>query len=186
MREQIRSFAEGLVPSNDDGDPGPAVEARAAELRVALEELRVQNEALFEACTRLEREMAKYRDLYDSAPEAFVTTDARGIIVDANPATARVFGLPPEMLPGKLLIGFIARRDTVPFRNHLRQIVESTGHGAFSVQIRPRGGSPRVAHLTVRAVRDSAFASSSGRDARIAFHWTVRAEKSDEEPAPST
>lgn len=185
MGEHIRSLAEAMVASNDDRDSHPMTEGRASALRVALEELRAQNEALFEACARLEREMAKYRDLYDGAPDALVTTDGRGVIVDANPATGKLFGLPSEMLPGKLLIGFVARKDTGPFRNCLRGIVESTGHGSFSVQIRPRGGTPRVAHLTVRAVSGSALATNGGSDGRMAFHWTVRVEKPHDGPSTS-
>jgi PAS domain S-box-containing protein len=183
MKEQIRSFTEALTPSNDDGDLN--VEGRASELRVAIEELRAQNETLSEACARLEREMAKYRDLYDSAPEALVTTDARGVVIDANPAAARLLGLPRETLPGKLLIGFVARKDTGPFRDHLRAIAQSTGYGAFSVQIRPRGCSPVVAQLTVRTVDGSAVAASNGRHSRRVFHWTVRVEKTDEQLRPA-
>lgn len=81
--------------------------------------------------------------------------------------------MPLELLQGKLLIGFVARGDTSPFRDRLREIVEGSGHGAFSVRIRPRGGIPVGVQLAVRAVQDSALATP-GRREPVAFHWTVR------------
>jgi PAS domain S-box-containing protein len=173
MRAQIQRFADTVQPSNG----GSAFDARSleSEMRVAIEELRAQNDTLFEACTRLEWEIAKYRDLYDSAPHALVTTDKRGVIVDANRAAAALFELPHETLPGKLLIAFVARRDTSPFRARLRGIAYGPGHDAFPVQMRPRGGKPVLAHLEVRAIRASALVAGD-REGPAALHWTIRLE----------
>jgi PAS domain S-box-containing protein len=152
-----------------------AVDAGAREdglLRVAIETLRAQNDMLFEACARLERERVRYHDLYVSAPDALVTTDERSTIVEANPATARVLNFPHETLPGKLLIGFVARGDTNVFRGRVRALVG--GHGsqeAFSVRMRPRGGRPFLAELSVRVVR-------SQLEPTVALHWNMRVDGS--------
>jgi PAS domain S-box-containing protein len=163
-------FPEGRWPVPRSSVDGAG---REAELRVALEELRAQNDTLHEACTRLERETAKYRDLYDSAPDALVTTDARGVILDANLATATLVGFPHEMLPGKLLIAFVVRRDTCAFRDRLHVIVNGTGHGSFSVRIRPRGGRPIQALLTVRAVHATVRTLVGHPEPPVALHWTI-------------
>jgi PAS domain S-box-containing protein len=159
MRAEIKRFTDGVDAS-----------VREDELRVAIEELRAQNDTLFEACARLERETARYRDLYDSAPDALVTTDERSTIVEANRASARLLGFPLEMLAGKLLIGFVARGDTNEFRRHLRAIVGSPpGHGSFSVRMRRRGGHPFQAQLAVRVVRGQL-------EPTMAVHWNVRVD----------
>jgi PAS domain S-box-containing protein len=175
MRAEIKRFADAVVSSDK---PPSVVEARGreSELRVAIEELRAQNDTLFEACARLEQEIAKYRDLYDGAPDALVTTDERGTILDANVATAALLDFPHEMLAGKLLIAFVARGDTFAFRSHLRQIVEGPRHGTFSTRIRPRGSRPVLAHFAVRAVHGLAPSARRQGEPRIVLHWTVRTD----------
>lgn len=163
MRADIERFAGRAEPPPD------------SKLKLAVEELRAQNETLQEACSRLERETAKYRHLYDSAPDAFVTTDDRGIILDANPAMAKLLGFRHDLLAGKLLIAFVARRDTVAFRAHLRSIASGSGHGTFSVRMRPRGGSPFVAHLAVRTLRNKVQAIN---EPSKEMHWSIRADPS--------
>lgn len=162
MGEEVDRFARDIEAAPE------------SKLAVAVEELRAQNEALREACVRLERQSAKYQHLYDNAPDALVTTDDRGVIVDANPPVARLFGYPHDMMPGKLLIGFVARRDTVPFRDHLHSIVQGSGQGMFSVRMRPRGGAPFLAHLSVRAVQGTVRPVRGPRPASTEFHWTIR------------
>jgi signal transduction histidine kinase len=171
MRAEIQRFADAVEPY-DEARSAIEAQGRESELRVAIEELRAQNEALFEACWRLESEIAKYRDLYDGAPEALVTTDERGAILDANLATATLLDFPHALLPGKLLIAFVARGDTVGFRNRLREIVDGPRYGAFSCRIRPRGGSPVLAHFAVRAVP----AVRRQGEPRMVLHWTARIE----------
>jgi PAS domain S-box-containing protein len=177
MRVEIQRFTEAADASGRGRGPKDRATwvepGRESELGVALEELRAQNDTLYEACARLERENAKYRDLYDSAPDALVTTDARGVIVDANLGTATLFGFPHEMLPGKLLIAFIARGDTITFRDHLRSIVEGAGRGSFSVRVRPRGGRPVPALVAMRVVHGTVRALDSRREPSATLHWTI-------------
>lgn len=129
-----------------------------------------------EACIRLEREMAKYRDLYESAASALLTTDARGIIVDANAPSATLLCVPRDVLVGRLLVAFVARRDTHAFRDSLRAILNGPRQGEFSLRIRPRGGAPVLAHLAVRAVHApvTARADGNGGGELVALHWSIR------------
>ncbi len=179
LRLEVRRFTDGLDPS-EDGRSAAESQGREAELRVAIEELRAQNDTLLEACSRLERETAKYRDLYDGAPDALVTTDARGVIVDANPTTATLLAFSHDLLPGKLLIAFVARRDTMAFRGGLRAIVEGPGHGTISVRLRPRGGAPFLAHLALRAVHGPVRAIRGRREPPVALHWTIRVDAGEQ------
>src|SRR5579871_2944399 len=51
------------------------LQAHNEELLLCIEELRTQREALVEAHRHLEREHARYIDLFEGAPDAYVTTD---------------------------------------------------------------------------------------------------------------
>ena len=66
----------------------------------------VQAEELARLCARLEGERAKYVDLFENAPDAYVVTTAHGILSEANIAAGRLFGVTARALVGKALIGF--------------------------------------------------------------------------------
>ncbi|HEY1690861.1 MAG TPA: PAS domain-containing protein [Polyangiaceae bacterium] len=183
MHAKIEAFAErvGLLRTrlgegreqDGDGADGHAARQAADELGLGIEELRAQRDALIEAQGNLERERAKYLDLFLHAPDAYVTTDARGLILDANEPAASLLALPRAGLAGKLLIGFVARGDTRHFRERLRDVEAETGTGVFEVRLRPRGRSPLRVALSVSSVRGA-------RQERIAFRWTLRAAEKGE------
>jgi PAS domain S-box-containing protein len=139
---------------------------RDLELADVNAELRRQSEQLAQARQFLERERARYADLFDSAPDAYIESDAQGVVREANLAAAALLALPPELLVGKLLISFVARGDTRAFRGYLAALGAPEPPEAtrtFEVRLRPRGGSPFLASVSVRAVRGAG-----------AHRWTLR------------
>lgn len=163
------------VVSSDSGEEkedGPQMTARLrrqeSELVLALEELRAQHANLREAHALLEDEHARYVELFDSAPDAFVTTDVRGLIRAGNGAAALLLGVPPDVLRRpRPLIGFVVRQDTRRFRDHLGASGKSPGRHSFSLRMRARGGMPFAASLSVRTVL-------RGGDDSLELHWTIR------------
>jgi PAS domain S-box-containing protein len=125
---------------------------RETELTHVHAELRREHEQLLQARRFLERERARYADLFDSSPEAYIETDAHGVMREANRATATLLAHPQEQLIGKLLIAFVARGDTRAFRRHLLALGGPEGGRTFQVRMRPRGGAPFLAAASVRAV----------------------------------
>jgi PAS domain S-box-containing protein len=125
---------------------------RETELTHVHAELRREHELLLQARRFLERERARYADLFDSSPEAYVETDAHGVVREANRATAALLAHPQEQLIGKLLIAFVARGDTRAFRRHLMALSGPEAARAFQVRMRPRGGAPFLASASVRVV----------------------------------
>lgn len=143
--ERVRSLA--LVPQ-------PAPDPRDAELGVAVEELRTQNEELGNACRMLERERAKYVSMFSNAPDAYLTTNAKGIITEANAAAGLLLGMDAWFLAGKLLIAFVARQDVHGFRQHLKSVAGlRDGTSTFSARMRARGAPVFAGSLSVRAMR---------------------------------
>ncbi len=179
--ERIQEFADRLRRFTDRSASlarrGPAATLAAADLLSELRErdlelanvnaeLRRQTELLAQARRFLERERARCADLFDGAADAYVETDAQGVVREANRAAAALVALPQELLVGKLLISFVARGDTRAFRGYLAGLGGSEASEetqTFEVRIRPRGGTPFVAAVSVRAVRGAG-----------AHRWTLR------------
>jgi PAS domain S-box-containing protein len=77
-----------------------ALQAANEELAATEEELRVQNEDLNASRAEAERSRAKYLDLFETAPDGYISTDAEGIIQEVNKAAVRVLGLSAAYLKG--------------------------------------------------------------------------------------
>lgn len=151
----------------------PVVREREEELALAAEELRVQQDQLEVACELLERERAKYMDLFEQSPDAYVATDTGGSITNANMAAGALFGVEPSLLVGKPLISFVARQDTRSFREQLRELKDAPDVRSMTLRMRPRGGGVFVVAFCVRVVRGL-------RGKPMAFRCTLR--KTDAPP----
>lgn len=142
------------------------IRLQEAELSLAVEELRAQNDALIESQELLETERAKYAELFDNASDAYVTTDGRGVVLEANIAAATLLSMPRHAMARKLLIGFVARRDTRAFRSILKALHDKP-RDTFSLNLRPRGGPPFRASLSTRRVRRAPHGA-------FELCWTIR------------
>lgn len=128
-------FAEvDFVPSASK-ELGLAVE----ELQVAIEELQHQNQALAIAAASNGTERDYYRELFESAPIAYLLTDLNGTIQESNRAAAKLLNVPARFLPGKPLSIFVSET----YRQYFR--VEMT----------------RQQQLLVAAVEDAESSSAS-------------------------
>ncbi len=146
------------------------------ELQVTQEELRQQNEELVSSRQDAEAQKQRYEELFQSAPEASLVTDANGMVEEANRAAAVLLGVPLEALVGKPIFSFMAAED----RRSLRQSVLSLVGGgpaagdrmdALALRLQPRHLSRDSAHIdaeaTVAAARDAT-------GALIALRWFLR------------
>jgi len=70
---------------------------------------------------------ARYTDLYDFAPVAYVTMDRSGRIEEANLAAAQLFGVPRDRLIGMPFALFVWREDSPLFLHHLLRCRTSDG-----------------------------------------------------------
>lgn len=158
-RERARRTSADLIAFSERvrllaAPPGGAADARDTELGLATEELYAQGEDLASACRLLERERAKYHSLFDEAPDAYLTTNAKGVIKEANAAAGALLGMAPWFLSGKLLIAFVARQDVHGFRRRLQDTERSRGRNSnFSLRMRTRGAGVFAANLSARAIR---------------------------------
>ncbi len=149
-----------------------------AQLAFADAELREMNDAFATAVRRLERERARNRALFASS-EPSIVTDRAGAIDEANDAAATLLSVWQDGLRGKPLVGLVARQDTRAFREWLRTLDGGRQPGRIEVLLRPRGGAPFRARLTVRVL-------SGAVDPKGALHWTIHPTAAHPTVAPAS
>jgi PAS domain S-box-containing protein len=137
------------------------------ELQVSEEELRQQNETLAESREALEAERARYRDLFHFAPDAYLLTDAEGVVREANRAAASLLGVGEQALAGKPLAVFVDARARRDFRQLLARLAGEERMEDWELHLHPRRGGPVDASCSVAAVR--------GRDGAVeGLRWLLR------------
>ena len=77
---------------------------RDEELRATVDELAEQLDSVRHAASLLERERAKYVDLFEHAPDAYVVTNLAGVIEEANTAASALFRAEAAFLRGRSLV----------------------------------------------------------------------------------
>ena len=121
------------------------------EIQVYQEEVTAQNEELLNAQAALEETRDRFIDLYDFAPNGYLTLDRDGVIVQINLTGAALLGRPRQAIVGVPLRGFVHARDRallVDFHRRCRR--SEDGHGvdvALSLDI---GGTRRQVDLLCR------------------------------------
>src|SRR6266480_551792 len=148
---------------DEDGDLLALVE----ELRVADEELRVQNDELAASRDMIELERQKYHDLFNFAPDAYIVTDIKGMIREANVAASQLLGVPTQFLVGKPMTTFFDESASKSHRYKLDQLCGADRCDDWEISLKPRNGSPIPVSVSVGQI--------SRRDKSVAgYRWIVR------------
>jgi PAS domain S-box-containing protein len=91
------------------------------EISVYQEELLVQNQALMQAQSALEETRDQFIELYDFAPNGYLTLDDRGVICRCNLTAAALFGLSRTAIEGLPLLSFVTPGSRQPYFDFLRR-----------------------------------------------------------------
>jgi PAS domain S-box-containing protein len=138
------------------------------ELRVTEEELRVQNEQLAHTQVLIEAERVRYEELFQLAPDAYLVTDADGVIAEANHAAAALLRVSATRLRGKPLVLFVPLPAREELRTRVEQVAALGRLDEWETWLQPRGGGAAVpVSCTVAAVHDTAAGATGLR-------WLVR------------
>lgn len=121
------------------------------ELQASDAELHQQNQALADTRLQIDLERQRYRTLFELAPDAYLVTDEKGKIYQANQAAEALFSLPQEGLVGKPLLSLIELGDWPGFQQRLAQ-----PHSAEPWEIRliPHQDEPVAVAITTRYLKD--------------------------------
>jgi PAS domain S-box-containing protein len=174
--EEFQSRLENIGQRFDRIAQGevPAMEIAVEDLRVTLEELRVadeelrrQNDMLVVAHTQVEVERQRYRDLFELAPDAYLVTDAYGVVTEANQSASRLLGTAPRYLQGRLLANYVVREHRSDFRGLISRMTRNSHSHCATVTLQPREREPIAVEVTCSLIRDA-----KGHPAAI--RWILR------------
>jgi len=70
---------------------------------------------------KIDHVVQRYSDLYEFAPNGYVSFDRSGRITEINLTASQLFGLPRERIIGMPFLVFVSRDDTTLFLHHLLQ-----------------------------------------------------------------
>jgi PAS domain S-box-containing protein len=111
------------------------------ELQVMITELRQKNLELAQTRNQVEAERARYKDLFEFAPDGYLETDRMGIVLEVNQAGSRMLKVATEFLIGKPLAMYIHEDDRRDFRTWLVQLSSRRADLVFEkrdLRLKPR------------------------------------------------
>lgn len=137
-------------------DPGSLVKRALGELSTALEEVRVAQEQIIENRRRTEElqaeladQAAKYWELFDEMPDAYVVTRPDTTIAEVNRAAAGLLNVSQRFLVGKTLSVFVCE-DRAQFLEESDRLAHEKGIAELQIKVRPRERAPLVISARVR------------------------------------
>lgn len=144
----------------------------------AEEELRVQGEQLTATRLELDRVYARNETLFAAASTAYAVTDVHGMVVDANRAAWRLFGIVPPARTRRSIVSMFA----APDRRHVRSLLGQ----AVAAGQRPPSAQMVLAAGTGRAVAVSVEAHTDPQAGATVLRWqlTPSAEADDTALSP--
>jgi PAS domain S-box-containing protein len=150
----------GVPPEGVAREALAELQATLEALRISHEELTAQNDALAESRGFLEVEHDRYRALFFNAPVAYVVTDVRGVITQANRAAITLFNVDERFLMSKPLPTFVVPAHRAGMRQAMLSAA-ATGErirGEWDVQ--PRRHPPLPAAVDVALLRGTPSADA--------------------------
>jgi diguanylate cyclase (GGDEF)-like protein/PAS domain S-box-containing protein len=153
--EFLRARAKKLLTK-----PGPEldkislteIQELVHELQIHQVELDMQNDELRRSYAATEAALAKYADLYDSAPIGYFTFNPRGLILEANLTGVRLLGVERGSLLRTPFFSHIVPAFQAEFRAHLRQVFATQTRQFCTLQLVTSEGAGRYVTLESIAV----------------------------------
>ncbi|HEY9861106.1 MAG TPA: ATP-binding protein [Candidatus Obscuribacterales bacterium] len=125
------------------------------ELQVSEEELFKQNQELISTRQTIELERQHYHDLFDQAPDSYLVTDDKGIILEANSAIASMLKVSQQFLIGKPFAFFIADDTRRAFYVKLPQLQRLEKLQDWELRLCPHNSHPFDVTVTLTTIPNS-------------------------------
>jgi PAS domain S-box-containing protein len=152
----LRESVEAKLRSNAvDADGKVAPADQLDSLHRALEELRVGWENLQAQSEQVAQDREHYVELFRLAPDAYVVTDAYGMITELNFAAQKLLRFTPSNLTKKPLELFVAMEHRQAFRTNLNAtLAQGTKTAQTWLSALGRGSAPALnVEFTVGTIR---------------------------------
>ena len=137
MLQRVRPNALDGWAADDFAAASQILEGAFHDLDRAVEELKVQNEALVAARFELEESSAVFRDLFERAPFANLVTTTAGHIAFANDAAGRLLRRSKNALVKKPLACFVPLGERDLFREALARSCTSPAVATWPISLMP-------------------------------------------------
>ena len=151
MRARAKKFLAKPGPELDKIPP-TEIQKLVRELQIHQVELDLQNEELRRSQGETEAALAKYADLYDSAPIGYFTFNPQGVILEANLTGVRLLGVERGSLMGTPFLPHIVPAFRPEFRAHLQQVFATQARQFCTLQLDTSEGAARYVTLESIAV----------------------------------
>src|SRR5947209_2422201 len=136
LKELQGALSSYQLEARERGDPG------------------INLESAFESAAR---EVIRYRQLFDSAPDVYLLTDFKGNIQDANATAVRVLQVRREFLLDKPLTFLVAAGDRTAFLSLLTRLNRDEGLAMrLELRLQPRRADPVDGDVMVGVIGDGA------------------------------
>lgn len=138
------AHGDGRIPTVRDAD-------RKTDTRASSDASRSRDAAALRSRT-VERE----KELAEFIPEAYLVTDADGIVHVSNPAASELFGKRAAVLRGKAIADLFVSADRARFRARFRRLLAgraASSRAAWNVRLQTRDESMAGARVSARVVR---------------------------------
>jgi signal transduction histidine kinase len=157
-------------------DPFEAALATLEELRVIGEQVFQQNEQARQIHAALQEQYRKYQELFEFAPEAYLITDLRGVIQEANRAAEVFFHLDNRYLVGKPLSVFVPTEGRPAFYALLAERPGCWLVREAALGFCPRNAAPIEARARIATLCD-------GEGGAVALRWLLGEPQEQSEQA---
>jgi len=144
-----------------------ALQVRNEELQSIEEELRLQNDELMRAQAEAAAERQRFEELFDSAPDAYLITNAQGTVQQVNRAALGLLGVTLAEVTGTPLVVYIAEEARGAFLNSLPELRQPGARLELELMMQPRDRVAFKAAVTVAA-------SYEGSGDRDSCRWLIR------------
>ncbi|MDQ3949149.1 MAG: ATP-binding protein [Gemmatimonadota bacterium] len=166
-QDRARELVGRLGSSASADDPEPLMVATdewlaaVEELEIAEEELRQQSDELAATAAEVGAQHARYQELFELAPDAYLITDALGAVQEANRAATALFRIPHGFLNSKPLAVFVDPEMRRAFRDAIDRVCAGNRASAnnrvehWETELRPRYGPNVFVSVAATASRDA-------------------------------
>ncbi|HBB31126.1 MAG TPA: PAS sensor protein [Cyanobacteria bacterium UBA8803] len=146
--EQIAEILAALAASLDN------LQMIYEEMQASLAASTVLEEEILQQSEQAVAERQRYYDLFQFAPDAYLLTDANGLILEANAAARKLLNIRQNSLVRMPLASFVPPVERQALRSYLNKMRQLQPVEDLEISLCPRDGKAFAAQLKVTIARD--------------------------------
>ncbi len=147
-REEMQTSKEELTSTNEE------LQSTNEELTTSAEELRTMNEELVRARAESEQVLARYTDLFESAPVGYYMLNRSGVIIQVNRVGAEILGWERDRVASGRFVMYVTEVDRPLFQQSMALAYETSREQRCEVSLWRETGDPCHVRISALALQD--------------------------------